>query len=119
MKDIIEGIALFNNGDFFSAHDFFESCWFECEKNDRLFYQGLVQVSVACFHLVSGNYKGSLSQFTKGTDKLNSYLPEYKNLDLALLLLKVDPIIFELSKGICNIDRNKLLSEIPKIEIIK
>jgi predicted metal-dependent hydrolase len=42
LKDISEGIRLFNEADFFSAHDFFENCWLECAKADKLFFQDLV-----------------------------------------------------------------------------
>ncbi len=50
MLNITEGIKLFNNSDFFAAHDFFEGLWMEAKK-DKLFYQGLIQVSVGCFSL--------------------------------------------------------------------
>ena len=117
MEDIIVGIKLFNDADFFSAHDYFESKWVECQQKDRLFFQGLVQISVGCYHLVCGNYKGALSQLNKGKTKLINYLPSYKNIDLKNLLSGVDTLINDLncyfSGELVSID----LTKIPKIHI--
>ncbi|MEW5843216.1 MAG: DUF309 domain-containing protein [Bacteroidota bacterium] len=44
MKDIIEGIRLFNESDFFSAHNIFEELWAESDREDRCFFQGLVLI---------------------------------------------------------------------------
>jgi len=52
LKDISVEIDLFNNADFFSTHDYFEDMWNESNREDRIFFQGLVQISVECYHLV-------------------------------------------------------------------
>lgn len=115
--DILAGIKLFNNADFFSAHDFFEDRWVECNREERLFFQGLVHVSVGCYHLISGNYKGSLSQFTKGKNKLSGYLPSYHNINLQILVNDIEFITQELNSGSSNIDPKKFWNRIPKFEI--
>lgn len=79
--DLSKGIRLFNNHDFFSAHDFFENLWNECDKNDKLFIQSLVHVSVGVYHIVCGNLKGAESQLLKAKNKLTNYLPLYLNID--------------------------------------
>ena len=86
MKNIIEGVYLFNNAEFFAAHDFFEDLWMESENNNKLFFQGLTQVSVGCFHLISGNYKGTLSQLQKGIHKLSKYPPVYLGINIKNLI---------------------------------
>jgi hypothetical protein len=53
---------------------------------------------VGCYHLISGNNKGSISQFKKGMMKLNNYLPAYNNLNLETLLGNIDFIIKSLTK---------------------
>ncbi|WKZ70405.1 MAG: DUF309 domain-containing protein [Melioribacteraceae bacterium] len=117
-KQIEEGVKLFNEHDFFAAHDFFENLWMNAESSDRLFFQGMVQISVGGYHLLNQNYKGSLSQYKKGTEKLTNYLPDYKGIQLDILLQKIDNIIQDLeiyfSQGKIEITSNK----IPKIEKI-
>ena len=118
MNDILAGINLFNDADFFAAHDFFEGKWVQCSREDRLFFQGLVQVSVGCYHLVCGNYRGALSQFIKGTQKLKNYLPSHKSLELRGLLLSVNSLINDLNlyseESSAEIDLNK----IPKMKLL-
>ena len=118
MKDIIAGIELFNKADFFAAHDFFEDCWFNCEREEKFFFQGMVQVSVGCYHLISGNFNGALSQFKKGIKKLGTYDSVYKNVDLKMLIGKLQPIVLELSTRPVNVDPEIFWNKIPRIEII-
>ncbi|KAF0152996.1 MAG: hypothetical protein FD143_436 [Ignavibacteria bacterium] len=119
MDNISVGIALFNDCDFFAAHDFFEHCWMDCEQADRNFYQGLVQVSVGSYHLISGNYKGCLSQYKKSSKKLSKYLPVHQNINLALLLNAIEPITKDLGDSLKNVDPKMFGNRIPKIEVTK
>ncbi|NOX18583.1 MAG: DUF309 domain-containing protein [Chlorobi bacterium] len=93
MYFIDEGIKLFNDSDFFAAHDFFEDIWTEAESEDKLFFQGLVQISVGSYHLICGNYSGSESQLRKGEEKLERYLPAFLNVNVEDLLRNIRKII--------------------------
>jgi len=90
---ILKGIKIFNDGDYFAAHDFFEDLWHSAESKNRNFFQGLTQLSVSCFHFVSGNFSGSLSQLEKAKTKLLQYLPDYMEINLTQLLSDIN--IFE------------------------
>jgi len=90
--DIEEGIKLFNSSDFFAAHDYFEDLWMNAEQKDKLFFQGMVQISVASYHLTHNNLNGALSQYIKSADKLKNYLPEYYGVNLEKLLNDADKI---------------------------
>ncbi len=118
LKEIIEGINLFNRADFFSAHDFFEEMWLESEKADKLFFQGLVQVSVGCYHLICGNYKGAFSQLSKGKTKLKNYLPSHGNIDLISLLNNIDLLLIELDITISNKENKIDFDKIPSIKTL-
>ena len=111
MIDISDGIALFNESDFFAAHDFFEDIWMEAERDEKEFFQGLVQISVGCYHLICGNKKGAKSQLQKGSNKLQNYESGYYNIDLSSLNQKIVYLIN-------NIDiKSKIEKEIPTIEL--
>ena len=118
LEDIIAGIELFNNADFFSAHDFFEELWFESKRDDKLFFQGLVQISVGCYHLICGNYKGASSQLNKGKTKLRSYLPSYKNLDLKKLLTEIELLLLDLNKSFSDSNYKVDISKLPKLIVL-
>jgi len=114
--EISKGISLFNEADFFSAHDFFEDCWVICDREERLFFQGMVQISVGCFHLLSGNYKGSLSQFMKGTKKLRNFKPSYREINIDKLVNEIEVLITTLTENSINEDPKNFWEMIPKIE---
>lgn len=117
-KEIEEGVNLFNDHDFFAAHDFFENLWINAENKDRLFFQGMVQLSVGGYHLLNMNYKGSLSQYQKGTTKLKNYIPVYKGIELEILLQKINNIISDLELYFSDRINKIEIEKIPKIEKI-
>lgn len=94
--NLSEGIRLFNEHDFFLAHDYFENLWIDSDREMKLFFQGLVQVSVGCYHTVCGNLNGAESQFVKAKIKLINYKPEYLKIDLEVLLKELQIILDEI-----------------------
>ncbi len=117
-KEIEEGVNLFNDLDFFAAHDFFEAMWIEADSKDRLFFQGMVQISVGGYHLLNKNYKGALNQYKKGTEKLNNYIPAYKGIELKVLIEKIDEIITDLEFYFSDNNVKIDVEKIPKIKKI-
>jgi uncharacterized protein len=93
LTDISEGIKLFNNCQFFEAHDFFEELWKVADSKDRKFFQAMVQVSVGAYHLVNRNYRGSISQFNKAEKKFLNYKPVYFEVDIDDILMKISAIL--------------------------
>ena len=116
LADISIGIKLFNENEYFAAHDFFEDIWTDCHNESRLFFQGLIQISVGFYHLVCGNYTGSLSQLNKGVQKLSEYPKTYFNINIEKLLIDVK-VFIEILKRKNNDLRFELdLIQLPLIE---
>lgn len=113
MIDISEGIKLFNDSDFFSAHDFFEDIWMEVKQEEKDFFQGLVQISVGCYHLICGNFIGSVSQLTKGKEKLNKYKPDYYKININSLVISIDLLLNKINRN------SDYRDNIPIIELLK
>lgn len=111
MIDISDGITLFNECDFFSAHDFFEDIWMDANRNEKEFFQGLVQISVGCYHLICGNLNGAKSQLSKGKIKLSKFKTDYYGINLKLLIQEIDILLKSISI-------NNLKQKIPTIEFI-
>ena len=104
----LQGIAFFNECDFFEAHDVWEELWADVEGPSRPFYQGLIQVAVCLHHFGNGNIRGARKLYHTSTKYLEPYRPHYEGLD-------VDKLIRELTEC-CQevIDRQE---EFPKIDI--
>jgi uncharacterized protein len=90
-----EGIEQFNRQEFFEAHETLELVWRERQEPDRIFIQGIIQITVACHHHKQGNLKGALSLFKRGLAKLEPFQPSYAGLNIeklttAILALQAD-----------------------------
>jgi predicted metal-dependent hydrolase len=111
------GINEFNRGCFFECHDTLEDLWHETRGIDRLFLQGLIQVSVGFYHLLNRNFKGATSQFTRGLNKLQKYRPSHRGIELEDFLKKIVSWLALAERGLIGelveIDETK----IPKLQI--
>jgi predicted metal-dependent hydrolase len=112
------GVDQFNSGYFFECHDTLEEIWMETVGQDRLFLQGLIQVSVGFYHLFNKNLKGAVSQFTKGLNKLDHYCPAHRGVELESFMEKVRLWKDQAERGLRG--DNIVLDEslVPKIQFI-
>ncbi len=53
-----EGLKLFNDGDWFDAHEAWEDIWHMASGDKKRFYQGLIQYAVTIEHIRRGNPRG-------------------------------------------------------------
>jgi hypothetical protein len=68
----LAGIVLFNEGDFFGAHEVWEDLWSESHGDARRFFQGLIQAAVGLCHFDNGNLAGARKLFHSSTDYLRN-----------------------------------------------
>ncbi len=78
----LQGIELFNECEFFEAHETWEELWTEYRGEDRKFYQGMIQVAVALQHFTNGNLRGAKKVYASSCNYLQQYLPVYEGLNL-------------------------------------
>ena len=81
-----QGIELFNTGQFYACHDTLEALWMESAEPDKSFYQGILQISVALYHLGNGNLKGAIILLGEGSNRLARYPSIYSQVDVDELL---------------------------------
>jgi predicted metal-dependent hydrolase len=78
----LAGVVLFNRGDFFEAHEVWESLWMETHGPERPFYQGLIQAAVGLCHFCNGNVRGAVKLYRSSRDYMHRFGPSYLGLDL-------------------------------------
>ena len=85
IKEIIflKGVDSFNNKSFYDAHESWELLWTEYALQDALFIQGLIQLSVAFFHITNLNLIGSKNLFNKCLPKLKKFPSNHRDLNLS------------------------------------
>jgi len=59
------GLEEFNRGEYFKAHDSLEKAWIEDENPGRELYQAILQVAVAYYQVLQGNYNGAAKMFLR------------------------------------------------------
>jgi len=77
------GVEEFNRGYFFECHDTLEDMWTGVRGPSRDFFQGLIQVSVAFYHLSNGNPAGAQSMLRRALKRFDRYPERYFGFDLA------------------------------------
>ncbi len=78
-------IRQFNQQDFYACHDTLEALWIEAPTDDKKFYQGLLQVAVAYYHLGNSNWRGAVVLLGEGRFRLLAYAPTYAGIDIEQL----------------------------------
>jgi predicted metal-dependent hydrolase len=81
-RQFLEGVRQFNEGFFFECHDTLEDLWGGIRGPSRDFFQGLIQVSVAFYHLTGGNAPGAESMFRRALKRFEAYPASYFGFDL-------------------------------------
>ena len=80
------GRALAGRGEFFAAHEAFESAWRAAASEERDFFQGLVHAVVFAYQAGRGKPVGAERQRVKALRRLAAYAPAHRGLDVARLL---------------------------------
>ena len=65
-------LNLFNNQNWYEAHDAFEEIWNTLDGDERQIIQGILQVSVSQFHLTKGNINGATILLGEGLGRMKN-----------------------------------------------
>jgi predicted metal-dependent hydrolase len=83
-----QGVEQFNRQDFYACHDTLEALWMEALSPQKRFYQGVLQIAVACYHLGNLNWRGAVILLGEGIGRLGDYQPVYEGIDVEALILE-------------------------------
>jgi len=92
------GIKQFNQRQFYECHDTLEAIWIDAIELDKRFYQGILQVAVACYHLSELNLRGAIILLGEGIRRLSDYQPDYQDIDVTQLLIESDLLLQKLQQ---------------------
>jgi uncharacterized protein len=76
------GLSQFNDRLFYECHDTLEEVWSGVRGPSRAFFQGLVQIAVAFYHLGNGNRAGARTLLGRALARLERYPPRYAGVEL-------------------------------------
>ena len=128
------GIEQFNQRKFYECHDTLEAIWIEAIELDKRFYQGILQVAVACHHLRELNWRGAVILLGEGIRRLSDYQPDYQEIDVTQLLIdsdlllktiqilppeKLEDFVQKLFASEATMATSKTNCKLPKISIVE
>ena len=113
-KAFKEAIDLFNNQQWYEAHDAFEDIWNDLVGDERQIVQGILQVSVSQFHLNKGNLNGAMILLGEGLGRIKNKVSDDLEIDLVLLCSSLESLLNKLH---LKIPLNE--SDVPFLKKIK
>jgi predicted metal-dependent hydrolase len=69
----VEGIRLFNAGEYFEAHEALENAWNAEPGKVRDLYRGILQIAVVYLHITRGNYDGAVKVYVRSQKWLKDW----------------------------------------------
>jgi predicted metal-dependent hydrolase len=93
------GVEQFNQQEFYACHDTLEALWIEATEPDKKFYQGILQVAVAFYHLGNQNWRGAVILLGEGINRLRGYQPTYATIDVEKFLTQSVHILTTLQQA--------------------
>jgi hypothetical protein len=111
-----KGIELFDQGEFYEAHEPLELAWMNTESPERELYQGILQIGLAYFQISRGNYRGVLKMFKRAHRNLEPIGSSLFGVDISTLrqdALSVEEAVRDLGPGRLNQLDQALIKPIP------
>jgi len=86
VASLARGIAEFNAEQFYACHDTLEAVWMAAENAQKPFYQGILQISVAFYHLGNLNWRGGAILLGEGIGRLRKFEPSHEGVAVEALV---------------------------------
>jgi predicted metal-dependent hydrolase len=85
----LKGIEEFNHQLFFECHETLEELWLEERGEERLFFQGIIQIAAGYYKLQQQVPIGAVKLWRTGLEKLTPYQPVYLGMNVEALMGRV------------------------------
>ena len=108
-----KAVQLFNDGEWYDAHDVFEELWHETANPHRRCLQGVLQVAVAQLHLQRDNRRGATILFGEALGRLKRPGTPDLGLDIKTLCATVEQRLRSLQR-----DQDPELCNVPVLRVV-
>ncbi len=96
---LAEGLRLYDAGEFFTAHEAWESVWLGSPEPEKTFLQGLIQVTAAFHHLQRNNPLGTKLLLQAALRRLDCYPESFGGISVTLLRHDIRERLRQLEAG--------------------
>lgn len=98
-QEFWQGVEQFNNKDYYACHDTLEALWMESTEPQKTFYQGILQIAVALYHLGNHNWRGAVILLGEGINRLRYYQPTYADIDVEQFSIESQQLLTALQQA--------------------
>lgn len=103
-----KGRKLFNQGEYYEAHEHFEAAWRQMRDPSREFYRALLQVSGGYYRLTQERPKAAKKFFTHALGWLREFPSPFLGINTAEIKLQLQKMINAIEQ---NKDTEKILQQ--------
>jgi predicted metal-dependent hydrolase len=96
---LVEGVRLFNAGQFFEAHETLETGWRAATGPVKLFFKGLIHAAVGLYQYGQKRRPGAISKLKSTHHYLGPFAPKFCGIRVDLLLADMDAFFEGLQSG--------------------
>jgi predicted metal-dependent hydrolase len=114
---LAKGVSEFNQGLYFESHESWEEVWREENGDEKLFYQGLIQIAAGYLKWEQGVLRGSVKLWRAGLEKLEGYRPGYLGVDLDSFLQGVSDNLKAVEAALRIEAKEPPLLEVPVLSL--
>ena len=116
IQHMAHGVALFNEGKYWHAHEAWEKIWQEHAEDGRFFFQGLIQLAAAFHQFQRQIFRGFAIHSLQAREKLILFPANFLGVDLTSLISAVDSnlLLIDQKHSFEELDISRIA--IPKIQ---
>lgn len=104
------GLRLFNQGDYYEAHEHFEAAWRQTHDPSREFYRALIHVSGGFYRLTQDRPDAAKKFFTHALRWLREFPSPFLGIDTAELKVRLHQLMEAIDQ---NRETNTILQQYP------
>ena len=94
----MEGLRLFNAGEYFEAHEALETAWNEEPGPVRDLYRGILQIAVVYLHIRRGNYPGAVKVYARSQKWLKDWPDVCRGIQVGELRRNAEVVMNEVQR---------------------
>ena len=110
------GIALFNSGKFWEAHEAWEEIWMTHPEDGRFFIQGLIQLAAAYHQLQKKVYRGVVIHLKQAQERLKLFPSDFLGIDVSPILEVIDDSLAAIEARPSFVDVDWEMLQIARIQ---
>jgi predicted metal-dependent hydrolase len=107
---LAQGLRCYRAGEFFAAHEHWETVWLHAPEPEKTFLQALIQLAAAFHHLQRNNLNGAKSLLAGALQRLGPYPASFQGVSVAALS-------DEIRRCMCEVEKQSARLASPSIEI--